>query len=179
MCQAYTSAMRYILLLLLIAWPASAGAFFYMILGQPSAHPDPAARAAAFTVGISGCSTNSVTVKAVAEGLVNGKRRTIPLAVVPLSGGYAGGLRQNAEGLMDLFPSSAVAVQSALPAEGVWVIHVVGSALFIGEKSALVILGGEGIDRGKTRLRSEPFTPGEVNTLLQSLAASQQSSLTL
>jgi hypothetical protein len=46
------------------------------------------------------------------------------------------------------------------------VIHVVGQAIWGQEHQALVVLNGEGIDRAKTRLRPEPFSPAEITAAL-------------
>ena len=93
---------------IVLAAPVFAGGL-YLTVGKPEASSDPAAKGAFMIVRPDGCADpHNVKVKAVAEGIVDGRRQSVALTPVALSkhGTYA--LRQS------------------WPAEGKWVIHLSG-----------------------------------------------------
>jgi hypothetical protein len=62
-----------------------AGAFS-LEFGNPAANPDPRAKDAAVIVRAVGChQPEKAQFTGTAEGIVNGKRQTIPLTIIPLS----------------------------------------------------------------------------------------------
>jgi hypothetical protein len=80
------------LLALTIAVVMLAGGGFFLTLGNPTASSDPKAKGAVLLVRPDGCGgTANAEVTATAEGLVDGKSRSMNLKLVPLSapGSYA------------------------------------------------------------------------------------------
>ncbi len=151
---------------LILAGSAHAGGWFILTLGQPGAHSDPAARAAAFTVRVYGCLARSTAVAATAEGLVNGERRTIRLAPVRLGGGLDDVVFQPGGQFIAEWPHYTVAIPNDLPAEGSWVVKVEVRSDWGSIKSALVVLGPRGVDRARS-VEKDQFRESEVLAFLR------------
>ena len=95
----------------LIALPALAGGNMVLTIGRAEATSDPAAKDAFILVRPDGCADpEAVKITAIAEGLVNGQRRSVPVAVVPLS------------------KRGTFAIRRTWPSEGKWILHVTGSS---------------------------------------------------
>ena len=86
-----------------------AGGWFSLSIGQPGAHPDPQAHTAAFTIQVYGCSARAAEVTATAEGLVDGKRVSVPLQLTQY---------KRSEGLVDLPPQVIVKAVAAKVLDG-------------------------------------------------------------
>lgn len=102
-----------------------------IILGKPSANPEALAKHAVLVVEGYACTAHDKTVvTATAEGLVNGKRETIPLRLAALGS------------------PSTYALTRQWPAEGKWVVSIVESNPAIGSRStsALVRVDGDAVD---------------------------------
>ena len=107
------------------AAPLFAGGF-YLDLGSPSASKDPKAHGAVMIARLSGChEAEKGALRATAEGIVNGKRHTIPLKTVALDapGAYAITRQWPAEGkwvvvLSGTHPSFSTPTETAVPVEG-------------------------------------------------------------
>ena len=147
---------------------ALAGGWFTISIGQPSAHSDPKAHTAAFTIQVYGCAANATEVTATAEGLVDGKRVSVPLQLTYLSGGrndieFTPG-RQAVSG----WPSHAMAVSKSWPTTGTWLIRVVAGAGSL-THSALVAVGPDGVDRAATRTQAR-VSDADVDAALRRAA---------
>ncbi len=108
-----------------------AGAFVLQI-GKPSANPEAQAKHAVLVVrGVACAAPEETTVTATAEGIVNGKRETIPLKLIPLS------------------EQSTYALTRQWPAEGKWVITLVeANPKFKMPTSAVVNVDRDSVDFG-------------------------------
>ncbi len=110
-------------------------------IGKPSANPEAQAKHAVLVVRGYACSAPEKTaITAVAEGLVNGKRETIPLKLIPLTG------------------QSMYAVTRQWPAAGKWVVTLTGAnPNFKFQPSAIVRVDGDSVDwSGITRFAHAP-----------------------
>jgi hypothetical protein len=77
--------MRKLLISAILALPLFAGALILQV-DDPRSNPEAIAKSAVVVAHITAChSPEKTTVTAVAEGLVNGQRQSIPLKVVNLS----------------------------------------------------------------------------------------------
>lgn len=93
----------------LLATPLFAGALRLMV-ADPQTSPEARAKHAVVMVQTTACRDPEKTVvSATAEGLVAGKRRTLPLQVMRFS------------------PSGAYGVARQWPAEGIWTVRVVAT----------------------------------------------------
>ncbi len=113
---------------LLLAAPMFAGGFF-LTLGNPAASHDPAAKDAVMIVRPDGChEPQKAIVRGTAEGLINGKRVSVPLHMVALS------------------QPGMYAVKREWPAEGNWVLRLEAQD---GDRhtSAIVKVHAGGFDR--------------------------------
>jgi len=127
---------------------------FVLEIGKPSANPEAQAKNAVLIVRGYACQDpEKTTVTATAEGVVNGKRQTIPLKLIALSA------------------QSTYALTRQWPADGKWVITLVEqNPKFNGQPSAIVRAEGDGIDfAGVTRFTRAP-TQGDVEAALNSTA---------
>ena len=99
----------------------------------------------------------NVKVTGTAEGLVNGKRETLPLSLA----------------LVD--PAGAVyAVQQQWPEQGAWVLHLKGSCSNPkAEASTLVAVSKGTFIREKSEVLREPATREQVDAAVAALARSQ------
>src|SRR5262245_18813854 len=132
------------------AAPLMAGGM-YLTLARPEASPDPAAKGAVMLVRADGCQEPAkVEISAVAEGLVNGQRKTVPLKLTRLGNG------------------TTHAVVPGWPAEGVWVVRVTGK---LGSASVytLVAIGSDGLDRAGTKSKYGAASEAEIVSMLKGL----------
>ena len=114
---------------------------FALQIGKPSANPEAQAKNALLVVrGYACAAPEKTTVSAKAEGVVNGKRESIPLKLISLSG------------------ESTYALTRQWPAEGKWVVTLVeANPRFKSQPSAIVKIDGNSIDwAGITRLPRPP-----------------------
>jgi len=140
--------MRKTLLLTVLAAPLFAGGFFLQ-LGNPEANPEARKLHAVVVIKAAGCQDPATaTVTASAVGVVNGERRTIPLKVEKLS------------------ETGTFALTQQWPREGKWVIEIVGKSATM-FTNTLVSAGPEGVDRLHAKLAMKPFTPAEVESMLE------------
>ena len=130
-----------------------AGGWFSLSIGQPGAHPDPQAHTAAFTIQVYGCSARAAEVTATAEGLVDGKRVSVPLQLTYLSGGRSDVEFTPGRQAVSGWPYFTMAVPKSWPTAGTWLIRVVAGTGFL-THSALVAVGPNGVDRGATRTQA-------------------------
>jgi hypothetical protein len=114
---------------------------FALQIGKPSANPEAQAKNALLVVrGYACVAPEKTTISGVAEGIVNGKRESIPLKLIPLSG------------------ESIYALTRQWPAEGKWVITLIeANPRFPSRPSAIVNISGNSVDwPGITRLPRPP-----------------------
>jgi hypothetical protein len=127
---------------------------FALEIGKPSANPGAQAKNAVLVVrGYACAAPEKTTVSARAEGVVNGKRESIPLKLISLSG------------------ESTYAITRQWPAEGKWVITLVeANPRFPSQPSAIVKMNGNSVDWASiTRLQRSP-SPQEIDVALNSAA---------
>jgi hypothetical protein len=139
--------MRKTFLLVVLAAPLFAGGFFLQ-LGNPEANPEAQKLHAVLVIKAAGCHDPAgAEVTATAVGMVGRERRTIPLKVEKLS------------------ETGTFALTRQWPREGKWVIEIVGRnpTQFT---NTLVTAGPDGVDRLHARLAMKPFTPADVESLL-------------
>jgi hypothetical protein len=140
--------MRKPFLLAVLAAPLFAGGFFLQ-LGNPEANAEAQRLHAAVLIKAAGCQDPAqATVTASAVGMVNGERRTIPLKLEKLS------------------EPGTFALTQQWPREGKWVIEIVGKS-DTRFTNTLVSAGPEGVDRLHAKLAMKPFTPAEVESMLE------------
>jgi hypothetical protein len=144
-----------------------AGGWFIISLGQPHAHSDPRAHAAAFVVQVYGCSAREAELTATAEGLVNGERRSIPLKPIRLAGGRDTVLFQGDSRVVQDWPNYTVAIPKQWSEEGTWIVNVIARTPWRSQ-SALVALNGEGVDRARSRFQ-EAFTSEDLEESLRAI----------
>lgn len=127
---------------------------FSLDIGRPSANPEAQAKHAVLVVRVSSCSHPEKTnIAATAEGVVNGKRRTIPLTLVPLSG------------------TSTYALTRQWPSEGKWVVTlVVANSDYQWQPSAIVSVNAETADLAQVRRANRAPTEEEIDAALNSMA---------
>jgi hypothetical protein len=122
---------------------------FLLVLGNPDASPEARRLNAVLTVQAAGChDPATATLSATAIGVVNGRRREIPLNVQRLSS------------------PGMFALAQQWPSEGRWVIKLVGRN---GEQftNSLVRAEPAGPDRLHGQASMREFTAAEVDALLQ------------
>ncbi len=123
---------------------------FALQIGKPSANPEARAKNAVLVVRGYACfAPDKTSISATAEGIVNAKRESIPLKLIPLSG------------------ESTYALTRQWPSAGKWVITVTeANPRFNSRPSAIVKVDGNAVDwAGITRF-TEPPSAQEVQTAL-------------
>lgn len=127
---------------------------FVLDIGRPSANPEAQAKHAVLVVRVTSCSHPEKTnIAATAEGVVSGKRRTIPLTLLPLPG------------------TSTYALTQQWPSEGKWVVTLVAAnSDYQWQPSAIVSINGETADLGQVRRTNRAPTGGEIEAALNSMA---------
>jgi hypothetical protein len=146
--------------LLAMALAATAwGADFSLAIGNPVAValPDGVVKKdIGMAVRAENCADASkAQVTGVAEGVVNGKRRSIPVRVVP--GATAG----------------AFAVSHDWPREGSWIVNLTGHC-GNSTASAVVPIGPNGFIRESSKFFPRAATAGEVESVVKTLAGGAQ-----
>ncbi len=125
-------------------------------IGRPSVNPEAQAKHAVLVVRGSACAHPERTrITANAEGVINGKRETIPLKLMPLSGpGIYGVARQ-------------------WPAEGRWVLTIVAANPdFKRQPSVIVSVNGDTADFASVKHADRAPTTEEVQAALAAPALS-------
>ncbi len=143
-----------------LAVPVALAGGFYIAVEAPTSSTDPQLKDAVVLVRPYGCHTpTDASLSATAEGLVDGRRQSIPLQLTLASTGV-------------------YAVKRQWPTEGVWVLAISGKYLNA-TSSALVELGPKGKvqwrfsgDGKNITARIEPrqFTREEIEASLHALA---------
>ena len=116
---------------------------FALEIGKPSANPEAQAKNALLVVRGYAChDPQKTTVTATAEGIVNGKRETIPLKLIALS------------------DQTTYALTRQWPGDGRWVLSlVVANPNFSGQPSAIIRVDGNSVDfAGVKRFTRTPGT---------------------
>jgi hypothetical protein len=135
-------------LILACAGQLLAGGFFLQ-LGNPEANAEARKLGAVVVIKAAGCHDPAkAQVTATAIGVVNGQRRTIPLEVKALPG------------------PGEFAIARQWPAEGKWVIQLVGrnEEMFT---NTLIAAGPDGVDRLHAKFNMKAFASSDVEAMLQ------------
>jgi hypothetical protein len=127
---------------------------FVLDIGRPSANPEAQAKRAVLVVRSSACTNPEKTnITANAEGVVNGKRQTIALKLVPLSG------------------AGTYAVTQQWPAEGHWVVTLfAANPAYPFPQSAIVNVKGEFANLASVKRSSHAATSTEIEAALSATA---------
>jgi hypothetical protein len=156
-------------LTLALASAASAGGFGLMAR-RASGDPNPKVKGAALLVQADGCHGPGATVTATAEGIVHGRRRSIPLRLTKVATDPAGVV--------------TYAVRRQWPAAGAWVVSLTGvssrvegitvhALLELGPNGSLPSAkGARGGDEEYLPLHYVPSGTKEIETTLQAMAGS-------
>jgi len=124
------------------------GGGFFLTIGNPVAANDPQAKKAVMVVRPDGCHEPAkAQLSGVAEGIVNGARRSVPLKLAALS------------------KPGTYAVYREWPAEGVWVVNLTGKYLG-GTTTAIVPMGPNGFQRESAKFLSRPATAADIEAAL-------------
>ncbi len=138
-----------------VAFAAAVAAFpqaFAFAIGSPVAAMDSRSKLAAFVFRTEGCAESTTPqVGGTAEGLVQGRRRSVPLKLVAMS------------------KPGVYAVYPTWPAEGDWVVSLTGTCARA-NAGALIPIGPSGFVRASSKFFSRPATPPEIETALQALS---------
>ena len=142
------------LLLFAGVYSAFAGGF-YLTLGNPAVSSDAKAKHAFVTVRADGChNPENAQISAVAEGVINGKRQTVPLKLTALSA------------------PGAYAIHRAWPAEGAWVVSVTAKHTFA-TAGAVIPVTRDGFDRSAATIMQGAPPAAEIEAALQRAAVGQ------
>jgi hypothetical protein len=127
---------------------------FAIEIAKPSANPEALAKHAVLVARGYACTAPEKTaIEATAEGLVNGKRETVRLKLIPLSG------------------PGMYALTRQWPAEGSWIITLVGAnPNFKWQPSVIVQVDGETVDWARVTRLSHAPTKDEIETALNGMA---------
>ncbi len=142
----------------LVATLASAAALmaggFTLDIGRPSANPEAQAQHAVLIVRSYACAhPEKTSITATAEGIVNGKRETIPLKLIPLAN------------------PGAYVVRQQWPARGRWVVTLSATNSAFGwQPSALVSVNGDSANFASVKRTSRTPTSEEIQTALNTPA---------
>ena len=129
--------------------PLLAGGF-YLELGNPAANSDPKAKGAVLVTRFTGChEPEKGVLEAVAVGVVNGQRQTLPLRVTALS------------------QSGMYAVARQWPTEGKWVVQLTGRHPQHNVPTSLLVrVKGDSFERKDAKYMMRLATPQELAELL-------------
>lgn len=127
---------------------------FVLDIGRPSANPEAQAKHAVLVVRSSACThPERTSIAANAEGIINGKRKTISLKLVPLSG------------------AGVYAVTKQWPAEGRWVVTLLATnPSYPFPQSAIVSVKGDSADLASVKRSSRAPTSEEIEAALSTTA---------
>ena len=142
--------MRKSLTILIAAAAAYAGGF-YLELGSPSANNEAKSMNAALVARLTGChEPEKATIEGSAEGVVSGKRQSIPLKLSALT------------------TPGMYAVTQQWPNEGNWVLRLVATQVDGKTKTSVVVrVNGNSFDRaGAKYMTLRVPTPAEVDQML-------------
>lgn len=151
--------------------PAAVAGGFGLSARLPTGHPNPKAKGAALLVQAEGCHGPGATVTATAEGIVNGRRRSVPLRLTKVATDSTGVI--------------TYAVARQWPTRGVWVLALTGvsraaapagkgeavtcrALLELGSNGRIPAAGGDG---QHLPLRYISGEAKEIRTALRTLAA--------
>ena len=127
---------------------------FRLGIGPAVAGATKGAKKGFMAVRVEGCPDPSKAgITGTAEGLVAGKRQTVPLNLIALSPGV-------------------YSVPQNWPQDGVWVLHFSGSYQNL-KASALVPIGPSGFMREPSKFFPRPATAAEIDSALRALAGSR------
>lgn len=124
-------------------------------LAKPSSNPEAQAKHALLVVRAYACTApEKTTITATAEGLIRGKRESIPLKLIPLSG------------------ESMYAVTRQWPADGDWVLSLVeANPNFDRQPSLIVKVNGDSVDWAGVMRLSHPPDTHEIEAALNTVFA--------
>jgi hypothetical protein len=124
---------------------------FRLGIGPAIAGATKGAKKGFMAVRVEGCPDPSkASITGTAEGIVGGKRQTVPLNLLALSPGV-------------------YSVPQNWSQDGIWVLHFSGSYQNL-KASALVPIGPSGFMRGPSRFFPRPATAAEIDSALRALA---------
>lgn len=139
---------RTISIAVLVAATALAGGF-NLEFGNPEANPEAKAKDAAVIVRAVGChSPEKAVFTGTAIGIVNGKRQTIPLTLIPLS------------------DPGVFAVKQQWPREGSWVLTFTGSVDGTYLAGATVPVTSKGVERLAAKNYHRKLTDEDIQVAL-------------
>lgn len=122
---------------------------FFLQTGNPEANPEARKLHAVLTIKPAGChDAAAVKITATAIGMVDGRRREIPLKLDALG------------------EPGMVALAQQWPQAGRWVLHLVATDA-TGYTNALLVAGPSGVDRVHQRAGNRPFTAAEIDEMLR------------
>lgn len=138
------------LLAMSVVMPLLGGGFF-LELGTPSASQDPKAKGAVVLARFMGChEPEKGVLTATAEGIVRGKRETVTLKPVAMD------------------KAGLFAIQRQWPAEGKWVLRLVGKHPEIEvATTTLVRVTADGFERSGMVMKPGELGPDAVEALLR------------
>lgn len=123
---------------------------FNLEFGNPAANPDAKAKDAAVIVRAVGChSPEKAVFTGVAEGVVNGKRQTIPLTMIALD------------------QPGVFAVKQQWPREGSWVLTFTGSVDGVYLAGATVPVSSKGVERLAAKNYHRKLTEEDIQIALR------------
>jgi hypothetical protein len=129
---------------------------FFLTIGNPAANRDPMAKGALFLVRPDGCHEPAkADVRATAEGLVDGRRVSLPLKPVALS------------------TPGTYAIRREWPAGGAWVVGVTAT-YGVAKTAALVPIGSEGARRDLAKVFTGEPSKKQIEALLRDAGSSLQ-----
>lgn len=130
------------------------GGGFGLDIGKPAANPEAQAIHAVLMVRAMACvEQEKTTVTGTAEGMVNGKRETLPLKMMPLS------------------EQGAFAVRQQWPDKGKWVLIFVAEHPRFGERGAIVQLDAGRVDWARITYLDHAPAKQEVAAVLNTTVA--------
>jgi hypothetical protein len=147
----------------ILSTPASAGTMFRVEVGSPIAlgitkyFTKNTKKIVLAVRGVVCEDLSNVQITGTAEGVVAGKRQSLPLTLTPVE------------------PAGAVyAIQQQWPPEGTWVLHLKGSCSNPkAEASTLAAFTNATFMRDKSKVLREPATKKQVEDAVAALARSQ------
>jgi hypothetical protein len=152
MTLRHRSALALAALLLGIAGANALAEEFRLGIGPAIAGAATGFKKSFMAVRVEGCPDPSrASITGSAEGLIGGKRQTVPLNLLALSPGV-------------------YSVPQNWPQDGTWVLHFSGSYQNL-RASALVPIGPAGFMREPSKFFPRPATSAEVDSALRTLAS--------
>ena len=122
---------------------------FTFTIGSPVASQDYQTKSAAFVFRTDGCAEPAkAQIRATAEGLVKGVRRSVALKVMPAS------------------RPGVYAVFQNWPAEGEWVVNLKGTCANA-SAGAIIPVGPKGFIRESSKFFARPATDAEIEASLR------------